>query len=438
MKYILLTIVVLISNCFAVNNINTWQVKPIATEKILYRSPDPQNVYVATPGITVCPTGRIIATVQVSGKGVGKIPEVKKGGRTFVYTSDDHGKSWQHRANVKVMHARPFIAGNKVYIMGHMGDVTIARSDDWGETWGDEVKLTEGEKWQGSASNVWHDGNYVYLVLEKRIYDKSKAWYVAELAPIVFRGDIRKNLNLKYNWTLSQDLAFRDVVKDKKIDTLFGLPFYPSYYPDRYYFPKAKPRNISPMGWLETNIVKIDDPEHVLYDPKGDTLHLFMRANTGRTNIACVLKCVENNSTLTTKPLKAPSGKELIYTPFPGGQMRFHIIYDEVTELYWLLSTQATDSMSRAKYLSRERFGGPENERRRMQLHFSKNMFDWCFAGLVAVGDSEKQARHYASMAIDGDDLVILSRSGDEKAESAHNGNIITFHKIENFRRLVY
>uniref|UniRef100_UPI0039C9BDC2 hypothetical protein n=1 Tax=Horticoccus sp. 23ND18S-11 TaxID=3391832 RepID=UPI0039C9BDC2 len=38
----------------------------------------------------------------------------------------------------------------------------------------------------------------------------------------------------------------------------------------------------------------------------------------------------------------------------------------------------------------------------------------------------------------DGDDLVILARSGDERAQSAHNGNLITFHRVRNFRGLVY
>ena len=59
-------------------------------------------------------------------------------------------------------------------------------------------------------------------------------------------------------------------------------------------------------------------------------------------------------------------------------------------------------------------------------------------AGLVATGPVEKASRHYASMAIDGDDLVILSRSGDERAKSAHDGNLITFHRVNNFRELVY
>jgi len=45
----------------------------------------------------------------------------------------------------------------------------------------------------------------------------------------------------------------------------------------------------------------------------------------------------------------------------------------------------------------------PNNERRRLQLYFSKNMIDWWFAGLVAVG-----------------------------------GNPMTFHHVKDFRELVY
>jgi len=65
-------------------------------------------------------------------------------------------------------------------------------------------------------------------------------------------------------------------------------------------------------------------------------------------------------------------------------------------------------------------------------------MADWGFAGAVAISASPKEARHYASMDIDGDDLVILSRSGDARAKSAHDGNLITFHRVRDFRGLVY
>jgi NAD(P)H-hydrate repair Nnr-like enzyme with NAD(P)H-hydrate dehydratase domain len=53
-------------------------------------------------------------------------------------------------------------------------------------------------------------------------------------------------------------------------------------------------------------------------------------------------------------------------------------------------------------------------------------------------GPKSPPPRHHASMVIDGDDLQILSRSGDERASNPHNGNIITAHRIERFRELVY
>jgi hypothetical protein len=41
-------------------------------------------------------------------------------------------------------------------------------------------------------------------------------------------------------------------------------------------------------------------------------------------------------------------------------------------------------------------------------------------------------------MVIDGDDLHVLSRSGDERAHASHNGNLAMFHTVRNFRTLVY
>ena len=81
---------------------------------------------------------------------------------------------------------------------------------------------------------------------------------------------------------------------------------------------------------------------------------------------------------------------------------------------------------------------GRMQERRRLALSYSPDLLRWTFAGLVAVGPADNAARHYATMAIDGDDLVIVSRSGDEQARNAHDGNLVTFHRVRNFRSLVY
>ena len=196
---------------------------------------------------------------------------------------------------------------------------------------------------------------------------------------------------------------------------------------------------MTPIGWLETNVVQIVDPDHYWFDPQGKTFHLFMRAHTGGTGLAAMCKVVEqSDGSMATMLETAPSGRKHVYLPMPGGQMRFHLLYDELSKLYWLLSSQATDSMTRAERLPADRYNLPNNERHRLQLHFSKNCVDWCFAGLVARGETARESRHYASMIVDGDDLHILSRSGDHRAKSAHDGNLITFHTVKDFRKLVY
>ena len=118
--------------------------------------------------------------------------------------------------------------------------------------------------------------------------------------------------------------------------------------------------------------------------------------------------------------------------------MRFHILYDELSRLYWLLSSVATESMIHPDRMGSDRYNLPNNERHILGLHFSKNCMDWCFAGVVARGDTPLQARHYATMVIDNDDLLVLSRSGDHRAKSAHDGNLITLHRVRDFRGLVY
>ena len=415
-----------------------FRIRPVASESILYKSPDPKQVSLATPGLAVCPDGRIIATFDVSGTAAEykKMPGVEQGGRCLIFTSDDLGETWTHRANMAMTRARPFFAGGSLYIIGVAGDIRIARSDDRGETWSAYSRLTNGENWSGSGNNVLVKENHVYLSMNRRVYDASQAWPVAESAPHLLRANLANNLLEASNWTVSEAKAFIDYFDDRKMETLFGIPFYPAFYPDRFFSGR---RSASPVGWLEGNAVQITDPNHLLYDPSGKTVHLFLRTNTGLTNIGCLMKVIENDDgTMTTHVEKTPSGKDLSFMALPGGHQTFYIHYDAPGGLYWMLATQTTDSMTRGELLDADRFGMAYDERRRLALYFSTNLFDWCFAGLAASGATERQSRHCVSMAIAGENLFFLSRSGDAEASSAHDCNLITFHRIRDFRSLAY
>jgi hypothetical protein len=420
------------------------RVEPLANGFVkVCESPDPQVVGTYSPGLAVAPTGRIVATTDWGSSApeliTGVRLERKHIGRVFqgkAYTSDDHGATWTHRVDFPFMHARPFYSGDALYVLGQAGDLMVIRSDDNGETWSDAVKLSDGQRWHQAPSNVYYANGCVYLVMERRTAAKCKGWNISENAPVLMRAKLGDDLTQRENWTFASELAFCESVPDRELEW-FGVPFWPAWYPETCV--TAPGRGCAPIGWLETNVVQFTDPDHLWHDSAGHTFHLWMRAHTGGTGLACIAKVVENDDgSMTTSFETAPSGKKMLYVPCPGGQMKFHILHDEPTALFWLLSTQATDSMCRPDRLGPDRYNLPNNQRDRLQLHFSKNCIDWCFAGLVTVGSGDKCSRSYASMAIDGDDLHVLSRSGDEHAKNAHDVNFISFHTVKNFRNLAY
>lgn len=406
--------------------------QPIADETIVYKLADPKAHAVYAPTMVMGDNRRIIAAFNVK---IGT-------DATHIYTSDDGGKNWSYCDQFPSMAGcRLFKANGAVYLLGQTsfrGDLGIAMSKDDGESWTEVSPLTKGQHWHASSSNTLQRGNYIYAVLERNDVQHlmKKFWDVSEFTTVLMRGDIREDLTKPSSWTFSSSFPYCKEVEDKEIE-YFGIPFFKAYYPGRTMVKKGV--GFPPIGWLEANVIQITDPDNYWYDPTGKTFHIFSRAHTGRTNFATVIKAVEqSDGSIKTMFEKAPSGEKLVYTPFPGGQMKFFVDYDEVSKLYWLVSTQSTDSMTKADRLPEGRHAGPDNERRRLQLSFSKNMIDWCFAGIVAIGKTEKQSRHYACMCFDNNDILILSRSADENARSAHDGNLITLHRVKDFRELVY
>lgn len=411
-------------------------VRPLAQDHVVVvESPDPERIYCYTPGIARLRTGRLVATTDFGGPGMNSGQP-----RGRIFTSDDGGLTWTSRGSFPFLHARPFEAGGALYILGHSGDLMIIRSDDGGLTWSAPARLTDGESWHGTAGNVLEHRGHIYLVMERRVSQKIRVWPVGELAPVLLRGRVDGDLTDRAQWRFASELSFADTIPNLALDPAldhFGVPFFAAPYPFGSR-PSAR-RHCAPIGWLEGNVVRFADPDHLSHDSSDRTFYIWLRAHTGGAGYAAVAKVVEHgDGSMITQLATVPSGKRLLYVPCPGGHLRFHVLYDEPSKLFWLLSSQATDSMSRPDRLPLERYGLPNNERHRLQLHFSRNMFDWCFAGLVATGATPREARSYAAMAVDGDDLVIRSRSGDARAKSAHDTNLITFHRVRRFRELVY
>ncbi len=411
--------------------------KHLAEEYVkVFESPSPKDVYCYSPAIIRLPGGRLAAFCDLGGPGVNRYWEgaFKRRPKREFYTmgfalvSDDDGKTWTKKKEIPLMFLRPFLANGVLYAIGCARDLGIVCSHDNGETWSEVSWFSKDELWHQAPCNVWYKDDCVYLVMEKMTHEK-KYWSIGSIAPILMRARVTDDLLRRESWTFASELVFDQNFDENEMDN-FGIPFYPRI-PGGYHAG-------SPLGWLETNVVQLKKEDDWFYDPSGKTFHLFARTwSGGPAWTGALLKVVENDDgTMTTMFETAPSGKKMVFINIPGGGWsKFHILYDEKTKTYWLLTNEFTDTMRNLnKVPDDERNGIGRN---RLVLYYSFNCFDWIFGGVVASGKSPIQSRSYAHMAIDGDNLLILSRSGDERVFNGHETNLITLHKVENFRELI-
>lgn len=408
-------------------------IRPLANEfSVLWKAGDPAREIGYCPALARLRDGRLIGCMLHAGpKSEDDRPWTVK-----VHTSDDGGGSWRHRVDVDMIDCFPFEAGSSLYVIGGRRDLTIVRSDDRGNTWSAPIQLTENKLWYCHPGSAVRANGRIYFVMEQITEPIDRGFPTHVFAPVVLSARLTDDLTNPGAWTFSNVLSFQDILESHGAPNLIGVPFYePGRYPHA-----TTHRSMAPIGWGESNLLQITDPAHIWFDPGGHTFHLLSRSVTGQSNLACLARAVESDDgkKITVSLQEAPSGEPVLYAPLPGGQVSFHIVYDETTRLFWMISSQATDSTRRVDLLEPKRYGMPNQERHRLTLHFSKNAIDWCFAGLVAATDEIGQSHHGGNMIIDGDDLLILMRTADASAVNAHNSNLITLHRVTDFRNLVY
>lgn len=131
------------------------------------------------------------------------------------------------------------------------------------------------------------------------------------------------------------------------------------------------------------------------------------------------------------------------YYPMPGAQLKFCVIRDPVSKMFWATANLPVDSQGtfdwwaagekRGNFWGAGPIGG--NDRRTLMLQYSVDGLNWFQAGCVAQAKKISQSFMYATPVIDGDDLAIISRSS-VNAPNQHDADFATFHRVRNFRRL--
>lgn len=381
----------------------------VASEVVIAKSPAPDSVFLYTPGIVEGFDGRLVVSVDYGGPGTSVLDgsrsdfgDYKSGNQIRILLSDDNGKTWRETsARIPMMHEILFKAGKSLYMIGHSGRLLITRSDDNGETWSEPSVLCPEPRWHQSCTPVdIHDGK-VTLVYEKWVSD-GHPW--PGVGPVLMQAKVDDDLTEASSWKFS-DLYNPD--EDMEASRPSGIPL----------------TDPGKAGILETNVIRVYDENNPFYDPSGKSVVLMMRASVGLPDIGVMMKGVEKpDGSLAVEKLTM-NGREMYFAHIPGADLKFYVVYDPESRLYWLLHSQMDGRM---------------NYRRRLALSYSPDLLKWTFAGLVAVGPADNAARHYASMIIQGDDLLIVSRSGDERARNSHDGNLVTFHRVKDFRDLIY
>lgn len=338
------------------------------------------------PGLCVLSSGRLLLSAQGQ-----------------VACSDDGGATWNIVLTEKINSGRLFQVGSKVYLMGEdsaNGNLVIYETRDEGNSWSTKHVL-DTRKWESAPSAVLQQDGFVYMTMEVRSAKAVSAGYSgnAALSPILLKASVDSDLTKKESWTFSSELAYGDILKKGAVDAV-NFVDVPNSYGD-----------MKKVGWAAGNVFQVHDHTSYWYDASMKTFYIYLHGSQGTQGYALLLKVTENaRGELTPSMMTAPrSNKNLLFVPMAGGNDRFSIIYDPVTKLYWQASS----------YMNRDE---------RIALYFSRNAYDWCFAGFAA--QAMDGTCKSPSVTVQGDDLLVAAQSGAD-------GQIL-FYRVTDYAKLVY
>jgi hypothetical protein len=413
-----------------------WKVIPIAPGSDIFKSPDPENVSLSNPSIVALPGGRIVVSMDMTGPGAKHVPGTK--GRDplsghwllgKVFVTGDKGKTWTWKTDYPFHQAQLLRIGSALYLVGLAGDFKVMRSVDGGETWSKTASfaLDEGE-YVISPVNALLVRDQVYFAVMKRVTEKDGGgvWF----SPVILRARQGVDLANRKAWSLSEPGSPLDELASPECLAYYGLPVPPPSVPGTPKPPEkdAKRRSSVRLSWEVPHMVAA-----------GPNLRLLATARINRVNVAALVKVNEDvDGHMRLLPESAPDATGRALISMPGGHMKFDVVYDDASRLYWLACNPAADSTTRHDRGQGPRGGEMRDDRQELHLYFSPNLVDWRLAACVDSGVAAKELRHFCNLAIGGNDMYLVCCSGHAKHGGRGYTDRITFHSIPAFRELVY
>ena len=334
---------------------------------------------ICSPTLVRCPSGRLIAGMDLFGPGARDL--------SLLFKSDDNGVTWRYLCDVfPAWWPKLFVHRGVLYLFaasGDYGDMMIGCSHDEGETWSAPVRLipgcglTEMGPHKGVMPIISHNGR-LYTGID---YGNWKFQTHANgLLSIAEDADLMEPANWQYTPFLRFNSAWE------------GAPIGPC--------PGCIEGNavVAPDGVIR-NYLRIDHPLCV--------------PSYGK---AVVLK--GNN-----EDPEAPLELDRIVDMPIGSNAKFQMAYDEVSGKYIALGNERSEDIP---------------GRTVMSMAVSDDFYHWRIAKRILDyrhADPNYVAFQYPDWICDGDDLLFLSRTAYGRSFNYHDSNYITLHRLTNFRQ---
>lgn len=352
------------------------------------------------PSMLILPSGRLVASFVVLNT-LRSYDLNANGSYTVTTVSSDSGKTWRETARLPYELALLFENKGSVYLIGFeagRGDIVITRSSDEGETWSNAVSIIKGKFWNTSTGSVKKDGKFYWCVGAS---NEEGEWNSSCSRTVAICADLSMDLLTPEAWRRSEYLLFPGSPGSLRAN-LCDKPGHP--YHDH---------------WLEGNVALTEDNQSL-------RAYWRVRFDGQSTPGICAVCDITDNGEKLGYSFK-------MFYPLPGAQNHFHIIKDEQTGVYYMLSNLPTHSQTPDYGFGHGLRGG---ERRLMTLACSFDGMDWLPLGYTVIWPKMRQGSNYSTPVIYGDDLLIITRTSRD-ALNQHDNDLITFHRIKNFRDLV-
>ena len=344
---------------------------------------------------------------------------------TVFYTSDDGGRTWDKTGSVALDDGLVFMHRDRLYLLCNRpgrGDIVVTASDDEGASWREPVTLFTGRFWNTFSPHAGR-GDTLYWALGAPNAGGNFNRTGSRIA--VVAGDLAADDLLdRSRWRISPYLTYPGTpagLSAELRDDVAQGEVYPADGDDlTASFPGRPPDHGD--HWLEPNVVNVNG-----------RIRVFVRLRIDRQTTAHLCAVCD----------VADDGEEIElrfaqFHPLPGN-CYFHIIRDEPAGYYWAVTSLPTRTQDlewgremAARGLLKGRAG---NERRFLMLMYSLDALNWFPAGCVAMWPSPGQGFQYNALLVDGDDLLVSSRTA-KNAPNQHDNDLVTIHRVRDFRAL--